>query len=149
MLAVFMVKLYGKRVHVLENNEGLLDRDYATNAPFYERFGIKSGKSLSEEGNQICYCLKSAINKHFLERMVQGLLDEDLRQTVLIVDEVDDLIVNEKPNAHYGGRARLGLNADSIRARWRVRGAPRAAYCLLYTSPSPRDRQKSRMPSSA
>ena len=26
---------------------------------------------------------------------------------------------------------------------------PRLVYCLLYTSPSPRDRQKSRMPSSA
>ena len=26
---------------------------------------------------------------------------------------------------------------------------PLYAYCLLYTSPSPRDRQKSRMPSSA
>ena len=26
---------------------------------------------------------------------------------------------------------------------------PRAKACLLYTSPSPRDRQKSRMPSSA
>ena len=26
---------------------------------------------------------------------------------------------------------------------------PGAYYCLLYTSPSPRDRQKSRMPSSA
>ena len=28
-------------------------------------------------------------------------------------------------------------------------GAPLAIVCLLYTSPSPRDRQKSRMPSSA
>ena len=26
---------------------------------------------------------------------------------------------------------------------------PQGKYCLLYTSPSPRDRQKSRMPSSA
>ena len=26
---------------------------------------------------------------------------------------------------------------------------PSISYCLLYTSPSPRDRQKSRMPSSA
>ena len=26
---------------------------------------------------------------------------------------------------------------------------PHSSYCLLYTSPSPRDRQKSRMPSSA
>ena len=30
-----------------------------------------------------------------------------------------------------------------------VRGASRLTSCLLYTSPSPRDRQKSRMPSSA
>ena len=30
-----------------------------------------------------------------------------------------------------------------------IRGAPAIGICLLYTSPSPRDRQKSRMPSSA
>ena len=31
----------------------------------------------------------------------------------------------------------------------RERGIPRAKFCLLYTSPSPRDRTRSRMPSSA
>ena len=31
----------------------------------------------------------------------------------------------------------------------RVGASPLLLYCLLYTSPSPRDRQKSRMPSSA
>ena len=98
MCAIFMVKLFGLKVHVLENNEGLLERDYATNAPFYAKFGIKSGKDLSEEGVQICYTLKSAINKHFLRGMVSGSLE--LASTVLIVDEVDDLIVNERPNAH-------------------------------------------------
>lgn len=101
MMAIFMVKIYGMRVHVLENNEGLLERDYATNAPFYSKFDIKSGKDIGNEETQICYCLKQAINKHFLKRMVVGKLDEDLRRTVLIVDEVDDLIVNEKPTAHY------------------------------------------------
>ena len=30
-----------------------------------------------------------------------------------------------------------------------ITGGDRASGCLLYTSPSPRDRQKSRMPSSA
>ena len=49
----------------------------------------------------IVYTLKSGINKHFLRRMVEGKLDADLRKTVLIVDEVDDLIVNERPNNHY------------------------------------------------
>ena len=51
-----------------------------------------------------------------------------------------------------------GLDADSIlRAAWSsgrlaLPGLPRelgVVPCLLYTSPSPRDRQKSRMPSSA
>ena len=35
------------------------------------------------------------------------------------------------------------LETCSERARWQIHA------CLLYTSPSPRDRQKSRMPSSA
>ena len=105
MLAVFMVKLYNMKVHVLENNEGLLERDYATNAPFYERLGIKAGKDtghgreLSNPENQICYCLKAGINRMFLRKMVDGSLE--LSSSVLIVDEVDDLIVNERPNAHY------------------------------------------------
>ena len=33
--------------------------------------------------------------------------------------------------------------------RWLVSERPEQSSCLLYTSPSPRDRQKSRMPSSA
>ena len=99
MCSIFMVKLYGLKVHVLENNEGLLERDYATNAPFYERFGIKSGKDLGDKDAQIIYTLKAGINKHFLRGMVAGELE--LNSTVLIVDEVDDLIVNERPNAHY------------------------------------------------
>ena len=45
---------------------------------------------------------------------------------------------------------RLGNVADAFEGEVAVRmtGAARVA-CLLYTSPSPRDRQKSRMPSSA
>ena len=35
----------------------------------------------------------------FLRRMLDGTLE--LGRSVVIVDEVDDLIVNEKPNAHY------------------------------------------------
>ena len=58
-------------------------------------------------------------------------------------------------------RNRIIVNADAIQVyeNWRILTArPSIAdealtahmlYCLLYTSPSPRDRQKSRMPSSA
>ena len=42
-----------------------------------------------------------------------------------------------------------GLNEDIDRLRNVVEADARNEGCLLYTSPSPRDRQKSRMPSSA
>lgn len=58
MLAIFACRLYGMRVHVLENNAGLLERDFRTHKPFYDKFDIKSGTDLNEPGVQICYCLK-------------------------------------------------------------------------------------------
>ena len=44
---------------------------------------------------------------------------------------------------------RVELNALSRNDLVRILTEPEASLCLLYTSPSPRDRQKSRMPSSA
>ena len=63
------------------------------------------------------------------------------------------------PNFFYAGisccAAGLAIATTPLCFRWVCRGGhtddtPRpSAACLLYTSPSPRDRQKSRMPSSA
>eukprot|EP00966_Prymnesium_polylepis_P010026 231523-Prymnesium_polylepis.1 len=36
MLAIFVCELCDMKVHVLESNAGLLERDYATNKPFYD-----------------------------------------------------------------------------------------------------------------
>ena len=113
---------------MLENNEGLLERDYATNAPFYDRLGIKSGKDLMDPDAQIVYCLKvrpratprgftpSRTHRpsptplplfgHHLQAGINKMFLRrmvsgtlDLSQCVLIVDEVDDLIGNElKPH---------------------------------------------------
>ena len=47
----------GTKVHVLENNEGLLERDFATYAPFYASFGLRCAKS-TDGTSDICYCLK-------------------------------------------------------------------------------------------
>ena len=69
MLAVFMAKLHGLKVHVLENNEGLLERDYAQNLAFFERCGVTCAKdtgnaaALSDPAVQVCYCLKKGIGK--------------------------------------------------------------------------------------
>ena len=52
-----------------------------------------------------------------------------------------DQFIKVVERAAYGASKFRGKN-DKI-------AADQAAVCLLYTSPSPRDRQKSRMPSSA
>ena len=43
----------------------------------------------------------------------------------------------------------LGMDVDTVRKNEQGRRGLSIDACLLYTSPSPRDRQKSRMPSSA
>ena len=67
----------------------------------------------------------------------------------------------EETETTFAGNARLkalaaarasglpALSDDSGLAVDALDGAPGIYACLLYTSPSPRDRQKSRMPSSA
>ena len=54
----------------------------------------------------------------------------------------NDLKIGPKIKAF---RRQLGLQANKLAQEINI--SP--SYCLLYTSPSPRDRQKSRMPSSA
>ena len=73
-------------------------------------------------------------------------------------DRALDIIIGEGPAARsvridlppftlIGATTRQGLLTTPLRDRF---GIPvRLNFCLLYTSPSPRDRQKSRMPSSA
>ena len=48
-----------------------------------------------------------------------------------------------------GSRSRSGQKCDAGYGRAIVSKEKKGYSCLLYTSPSPRDRQKSRMPSSA
>ena len=60
------------------------------------------------------------------------------------LEEVKDFLAKQGPDT------KVYLGADSERVR--VNGVWYADYalaCLLYTSPSPRDRTRSRMPSSA
>ena len=76
-----------------------------------------------------------------------------------ILFDVDDGIVHNLEyiggcNGNLQGMSRLveGMNIDDVIAR--VQGIhcgmkPTSCPCLLYTSPSPRDRTRSRMPSSA
>ena len=81
--------------------------------------------------------------------------------------DFEDTLMHSSPAIDENGTIYLGtsdtyfyaINSDGT-LKWRyktgesVKSAPAIAedgtsYCLLYTSPSPRDRQRSRMPSSA
>jgi len=98
MMAIYTVVYFKRRVHVLENNEGLLERDFATYRSFYESFGLSCAKSI-DDTSDICYCLKKHNNAYFNQKLLDGSLD--LSSTVLIVDEVDDLVINEQPTLLY------------------------------------------------
>eukprot|EP00966_Prymnesium_polylepis_P037616 873415-Prymnesium_polylepis.1 len=104
MMAIYTVKQLGKRVHVLENNEGLLERDYASYEGFYRSFGLTCNKTI-DLTSDICYCLKRQNNAFFNQHVLLG--DLDLSGTVLIVDEVDDLVVNERPSLLYNSKDEL------------------------------------------
>ena len=63
-----------------------------------------------------------------------------------LVDELRDLIQETRSGVAQA------VNSALVQLYWRIGTRVRTEIlknCLLYTSPSPRDRQKSRMPSSA
>ena len=81
-----------------------------------------------------------------------------INHTVLDSDEgnrVDQLVARKFPEysrAHIQKWIKEGdllVNGKKVKARQKVNSKDIIIVCLLYTSPSPRDRQKSRMPSSA
>ena len=69
---------------------------------------------------------------------LQDMLDTEFEETLddLIEVEFNEPILSEEVRALYKKQHPKGLEG-------------RIYYCLLYTSPSPRDRTRSRMPSSA
>ena len=61
----------------------------------------------------------------------------------------DDLLVRMEGISKRFGTVQALKDVDFAVKRQEVMGLVGDNGCLLYTSPSPRDRQKSRMPSSA
>ena len=77
------------------------------------------------------------------ERVAQSSRVED------VVDEVDNEQEQEEEETFADQLRRTKDASPSSKARSRDMDATRLYLCLLYTSPSPRDKRQSRMPSSA
>ena len=73
-----------------------------------------------------------------------------LRQHAGRIGLPDTFTILDRPDSEdLMALARQELGLAATRNRFPLKGTCLSIYCLLYTSPSPRDRQKSRMPSSA
>ena len=89
MLALYFVKAHGKRIHILENNEGLLQRDFEDAKKFFELFKKEGGEPITCSNNlydddaDICYCLASAINGYYMNTVKTG--STGLGEVIMIV----------------------------------------------------------------
>ena len=79
--------------------------------------------------------------------------EKELREEASFLSEQPTVNTNSGANAGFSAGATAAgpvAGFDPVLISLIRRSMPNlVAYCLLYTSPSPRDRQKSRMPSSA
>ena len=95
-----------------------------------------------------------------LKKVTQDMMDY-AKDKIMMGPERKTMVLNEKTKRitayHEAGHAIVGLCLPEHDPVYKVTIIPRGGAlgvtmflpCLLYTSPSPRDRQKSRMPSSA
>ena len=70
-------------------------------------------------------------------------------QNALVLNEFDKGCNYELDNRYFVGKTPHGGYLNALMHKALISKLPHTSACLLYTSPSPRDRQKSRMPSSA
>ena len=77
----------------------------------------------------------------------QGLVESQRHEVIVPpalssekIDQKKDKRISKPKNEFYFGKEKLGLHRKKD---------PETSICLLYTSPSPRDKRQSRMPSSA
>lgn len=111
MLAIYFAKVMRKKVHIVENNVSLLDKDFAQFENFYKMQGIRVCKKF--EGIQdlgpgdvyVSYCLRldpeggTDLDSFYRDKTIEGKFP--LKNAFLILDEVDELIVDENPNNYY------------------------------------------------
>ena len=107
-LALYFVVVHGKKVHILENNRGLLERDFESFKEFYGNFERPDGKQVKVSSSlnpdaDICYCLNDEIDRFYRNSVFQnsGGSGNAFKDLIMIVDEVDELVVDKKPTTTY------------------------------------------------
>ena len=122
-------------------------------------FGVYKDKSMTPLGNEIDENLKQTIDSAIEVGDIKGKNGEvnffyvnDHRYALIGLGEKENIDSNSIRLATGSAiRAAISKKAKTVTLDCFCSGLDscQAMGCLLYTSPSPRDRQKSRMPSSA
>ena len=124
----------------------------------------------TEPGGILNQCIHNGFGLHYFKEELTGpeyaarfvrMAEEaevEIRTDTMVLDITPDRVVRAVSPAEGYQEYRADALVLAMGCRERTRGAigipgtrPAGVFtaCLLYTSPSPRDRQKSRMPSSA
>ena len=95
------------------------------------------------------WLLKRTVQRNNWSHLHEGFLTDEsyLRELANMIDYVNDESKNVLPN--HKVRVSILHNKNPLYEFRQNFAVAMYKSCLLYTSPSPRDRQKSRMPSSA
>ena len=107
---------------------------------------IANNKWFSQIPRPLSYRLRGRQQIVDLENAVRSLVNVDAYNQVR--DQRGKVVMSRYNHAAAGGEALRNLNETNPMAAAWVHSR-RSTPCLLYTSPSPRDRTRSRMPSSA
>jgi hypothetical protein len=130
MVAIYFVKVLGKKVHILENNSALLDKNFEVMKPLYEEFDIKmfqedhTKSTLSRTTDEktdcrkefnncgVTYCLLPTMKKFYSESILTGETTP-LANTVLIADEIHNWFVDDAPNQAFTPNSPFTIKVDS------------------------------------
>ena len=130
---------YGKLIDPFNGVEDLKDKIIRT--------PLDPLKTFSDDPLRMMRAIRFASQLGFLieETTWQGIKDSASRIKIIsqerITDELNKIILSPKPSIGFDLLYKSGL--------LKIIFPPMVDFCLLYTSPSPRDRTRSRMPSSA
>ena len=151
-LPSYLNSITKRKVVLVTVNDYLAKRDAEWMKPIYENLDIKvsfitSGQDIEDRKEaykaDVIYATNNELGFDFLRNnMVVNTEDRVMNDYYFaIIDEVDSILIDE-------ARTPLVISGPTENTADTYQKISKF-ICLLYTSPSPRDRQKSRMPSSA
>ena len=152
-LPCYLNALTGKGVHVVTVNDYLARRDAEWMGQVHRFLGLTVGliqqdmNPLERKKNYDCditYATNSELGFDYLRDNMATDVNEVVQRkfNYCVIDEVDSILIDE-------ARTPLIISGQVERPQEKYQKAAELSFCLLYTSPSPRDSNLSRMPSSA